>query len=135
MDCLLRNGGSFFAYLSKKEKPATIPTTMQATTEAKTQATANIFKILMKLGPTRLACLFFLLFEVPGLNDILFVLLFFLFFLAAIISFHAWPLTSGEYAASTIFEHTLLIVNPAFAAALGKSECVVNPGIVLSSST
>ncbi len=72
---------------------------MQATTDVKIQATANIFKILIKLGPTRLACLFFFLlvlrsdllrrvvFEVPGLNDILFVLLFFLFLLAAIISY------------------------------------------------
>ena len=76
-----------FTYFSKKEKPATIPTTMQAAADAKTQATANIFRILIKLGPTRLACLFFSLFEVPGLNDILFVLLFFLFFRAAIISY------------------------------------------------
>jgi hypothetical protein len=106
---------------------------MQATTETKTQATANIFKILIKLGPTRLACFFLFLFEAPGLNDILFVLLFFFFLLAAIISFHAWRLTGGEYAASTIFEHKSPIVNPAFAAALGKSECVVKPGIVLSS--
>jgi hypothetical protein len=72
---------------------------MQAAAHTKTQATANIFKILIKLGPSRLACLFFFLlvlrselrrgvvFEVPGLNDIRFFLLFFLFLLAAIISY------------------------------------------------
>ena len=60
---------------------------MQAAAHTKIQATANIFKILIKLGPIRLACLLFFLFEVPGLNDILFGLLVFLFLLAAIISF------------------------------------------------
>ena len=64
--------------------------------------------------------------------DIRLVLLF-LLLLAAIISYHAWCLMSDEYAASTIFEHNSLIVRPAFAAAFGKSECVVKPGIVLTS--
>ena len=75
----------------------------------------------------------FLFFEVPALNDIRFVLLFVLFLWAVIISNHACCLVSDEYAASTIFEHKSVIVNPALAAALGKSECVVKPGIVLTS--
>jgi hypothetical protein len=78
---------------------------------------------------------FFVLFllEEPAFNDILLALVFIIFLLAAIISNHASCLTSDEYAAPTIVEHKSVIVSPALAAAFGKSECVVKPGIVLTS--
>ncbi len=84
------------------------------------------------------------LFGVRLLNDILFVLRFFVFFLLiAIVRYiikriysriHAWRLTRDEYAASIIFVHNSLIERPIFSAAIGNSECVVKPGMVLTSS-
>jgi len=84
------------------------------------------------------------LFEVRPLNDILLVLLFFVFFLLiAIIRYfirlicnqlHAWRFARDEYAASIIFVHKSLIESPVFAAAIGKSEWLVKPGMVFTSS-
>ena len=98
------------------------------------QTIIEILKELIKLAMDRMPCRLFFFFVEADLIDIRLVVLF-LLLLAAIISYHAWCLMSDEYAASTIFEHNSLIVRPAFAAAFGKSECVVKPGIVLTSRT
>ena len=94
----------------------------------------EILKELIKLVTSRKLLFVFFFLEVPPFNDIRLVLLF-VFLLAVIISNYTWCLRSDEYAASTIFEHKSVIVKPALAAALGKSECVVKPGIVLTSRT
>ena len=94
-----------------------------------------ILKELIRLIMERVPCREFLFFGEDDLIDIRLVLLFVLLLLAAIISYHAWCLMSDEYAVSTIIEHKSLIVRPAFAAAFGKSECVVKPGMVLTSRT
>jgi len=55
----------------------------------KTHTINEILKELIKLVMTRMRCFVFFLFEVPDLNDIRLDLLFVLFLLAAIISYHA----------------------------------------------
>jgi hypothetical protein len=99
------------------------------------QTINEILKELIRLAKDRMPCREVLFFGEVDRIDIRLVLLFFPLLLAAIISYHAWCLISDEYADSTIFEHKSLIVKSAFAAAFGKSECVVKPGMVLTSRT
>lgn len=116
---------------------------MQIPKPAETQDKNNILKMRMKLGGRPVFRLFFL-FEVRLLNDILFVLRFFVFFLLiAIVRYiikriysqiHAWRLMRGECAALIIFVHNSFIESPVFAAAIGNNEWVVKPGMVLTSS-
>lgn len=55
----------------------------------KTHTINEILKELINLVTSRMRCFAFFLFEVPDLNDIRLDLLFILFLLAAIISYHA----------------------------------------------
>lgn len=96
----------------------------------------------IKLGERPVFRLVFL-FGARLLKDILFALRFFgLFLLIAIVLYiirrmysrlYARRLTMDEYAASIIFVHNSLIERPVFSAAIGNSEWVVKPGMVLTS--
>ena len=90
-----------------------------------------VFRLVFRLG-------------VRPLNDIRLDLLFFFFFLLiAIIRYfvrrffsqvYVWRFARDKYAASIILVHRSLMESPVFAAAIGKSEWLVKPGIVLTSS-